>query len=276
MRQCSIAASPRESDPEERVDFGLGERANHTRAKRSQMDGPEADPDESRYLEPRRLREPSRLAFSSLPEVDDDHAAATIDPLVLHEHRRDVHAFHLGPLGKTAERGRIGHGCHPEPVAADQSRPGMQECFREVTIIGEKEKTFRLVVEATDRVEAADACPERVEDGRLPSLAPSAHEKPGGLVVREIAVGFGKVDRRSVERHAVVRGIDIDAHAVRRRSVHEHAPVPDPAVGLAAGATRAASEELVKPHPRGSSLPRRGPPPSRAIPAIPHSPPARG
>jgi hypothetical protein len=64
--QCSIAVSPRESDAAERVDFGFGERADRTRAKRAELDGPEADPEESRHIEPRSPGEHSCLALSPL------------------------------------------------------------------------------------------------------------------------------------------------------------------------------------------------------------------
>ena len=215
----------------ERRQFSRCQLAGLSGLKPANTEWPQRGSPEAEHGVTDHLEHPTDLTVASF---DQSHADAS---LVFAAHPVPAQQLHLGRSGPSA----IQHDSRPEPPeglgAGHSSHDGLVDTFKRVTGVGEpggeltvvcqKQKPLRVVVEAPDRIDILPqlgrARRHQVEHGAAAfRVAPGRHH-PSWLVCQEIAAPRGLRNPSAIQPDVVSLRIRAGAQRRHDRAIDRHA-----------------------------------------------------
>src|SRR4030095_8444579 len=124
--------------------------------------------------------------------------------------------------------------------------PRMGERGRELSIIGEEQQSFRVVVEATDGINVFLDTVQQIDNGRPPLRIGSRRDIAAWLVQQDIARPLGGFDAASVDAEVVARRVGFGAQRANRITVDGYATVSDQPFCSAARRNSGLRQDLLK------------------------------
>src|SRR5579872_1499093 len=115
------------------------------------------------------LEHAAEFAILAFAQTHGEPGVAALGPIEARTHRTIMDTIDGDPLFEGGKTRRIDRPMNPYPIAAQPSGGGKLEPARELSVIGEKEKSFRSEIEPSHRNQSREVGGQFFKDGR-PSL----------------------------------------------------------------------------------------------------------
>jgi hypothetical protein len=135
------------------------------------------------------------------------------------------------PVPQPFDRFPIGHARDARFVGARDTVARMRESRRQLAIVGQQQQAFRVVVEASDRIDVLAHSRQKIQNGPPALRIGSGRDVAGWFVEQEVARLRNALDAPPVDANLVFPGIDLDPHRQDRLAVDGHASVGNELLG---------------------------------------------
>ena len=140
----------------------------------------------------------------------------------------------------------IGHAGDARFIGTRDTVARVRESRRQLAIIGQQQQAFRVVVEASDRVDVVAHSRQKIQNGPPPLGIGSRRDVAGCFVQEDVARLRDALDSPPVDANLVFPGIDLDPHRQDRLAVDSHASVGNELLRRAAGRDASLGKSLLK------------------------------
>ena len=196
-----------------------------------------------------RLAHIPHLTVPAFVDRDDERGLRGVAAQRHESHfgRRRAPAIDHQPARKAVEIVGVGHAEDARLVDARDLVARMREARREITVVGEQQQAFGLVVEPPDRVHVFTHTPQEIDDRRAPLRIRSGRDVAARLVQEQIPMVLDDFDAASVNADVVLARLRLRPELHDGGAVHGHAPLEHQLLGRAPRRHAGLRQDLLQP-----------------------------
>jgi hypothetical protein len=148
-------------------------------------------------------------------------------------------------VGQPVDGGGIGDSADARPIDLGNLVPRVGQARRQITVVGQEQQAFRVVVEPADRVEVAEVGRDELEHRAAALRVEARRHHPGRLVDQDVSQWDGRLDFLAVDRDGVGLRVGLGAEVQDRLAVDGNAALDDETLGGPARDHAGAGEDFL-------------------------------